>query len=55
MAIDAVMIGEALMREEDKTERMADFKQAAVQGREKAAEQVQTSDAQSQASDGGKA
>ena len=52
---DAVLIGEALMRAEDKTERLAEFKQAAVQGREKAAEQVQTSDAQSQASDGGKA
>ena len=52
---DAVLIGEALMRAEDKTKRLAEFKQAAVQGREKAAEQVQTSDAQSQASDGGKA
>ena len=52
---DAVLIGEALMRAEDKTERLAEFKQAAAQGREKAAEQVQTSDAQSQASDGGKA
>ena len=52
---DAVLFGEALMRAEDKTERLAEFKQAAVQGREKAAEQVQTSDAQSQASDGGKA
>ena len=52
---DAVLIGESLMRAEDKTERLAEFKQAAVQGREKAAEQVQTSDAQSQASDGGKA
>ena len=52
---DAVLIGEALMRAEDKTERLAEFKQAAVQGREKAAEQVQTSDAQSQASDRGKA
>ena len=51
---DAVLIGEALMRAEDKTERLAEFK-VAVQGREKAAEQVQTSDAQSQASDGGKA
>jgi len=50
-----VLIGEALMRAEDKTERLAEFKQAAVQGREKVAEQVQTSDAQSQASDGGKA
>ena len=55
IAADAVLIGEALMRAEDKTERLAEFKQAAVQGREKAAEQVQTSDAQSQASDGGKA
>lgn len=52
---DAMLIGEALMRAEDKTERLAEFKQAAVQGREKAAEQMQTSDAQSQASDGGKA
>lgn len=52
---DAVLIGEALMRAEDKTERLAEFKQAAAQGRSKAAEQVQTSDAQSQASDGGKA
>ena len=52
---DAVLIGESLMRAEDKTERLAEFKQAAAQGREKAAEQVQTSDAQSQASDGGKA
>ena len=32
---DAVLIGEALMRAEDKTERLAEFKQAAVQGREK--------------------
>ena len=52
---DAVLIGEALMRAEDKTERLAEFKQAAAQGRSKAAGQVQTSDAQSQASDGGKA
>ena len=52
---DAVLIGEALMRAKDKTERLSEFKQAAAQGREKAAEQVQTSDAQSQASDGGKA
>ena len=52
---DAVLIGEALMRAKDKTERLAEFKQAAAQEREKAAEQVQTSDAQSQASDGGKA
>lgn len=30
---DAVLIGEALMRAEDKTERLAEFKQAAAQKR----------------------
>ena len=41
---DAVLIGEALMRAEDKTERLAEFKQAAAQGRAKAAEQNQMHD-----------
>lgn len=44
---DAVLVGEALMRAENKTERLAEFQQAAAQGRARAA--------QSQASDGGKA
>jgi len=44
---DAVLVGEALMRAENKTERLAEFKQAAAQGRARAA--------QNQASDGGKA
>lgn len=52
---DAVLVGEALMRAENKTERLAEFQQAAAQGRAKAAGQVQTSDAQSQAATGGKA
>ena len=52
---DAVLVGEALMRAENKTERLAEFQQAAAQGRAKAAGQVQTSNAQSQAATGGKA
>ena len=44
---DTVLVGEALMRAENKTERLAEFQQAAAQGRARAA--------QSQASDGGKA
>ena len=44
---DAVLVGEALMRAENKTERLAEFQQAAAQGRARAA--------QNQASDGGKA
>ena len=41
---DAVLIGEALMRAEDKTERLSEFKQAAAQKRLWAAEQNQMHD-----------